>query len=92
MLRAAGQLRLEQAQGAVAAQGRHRVVAGQAANADRLSFIVEAELSLTCQHNMFEGLAVHRMRGDDASAEPAHRDVPHEQGAIHVAVAEIEAR
>jgi hypothetical protein len=44
---------------AVGAQGGHRVVAGQAANADRLPFIVEAELSLTCQYNMFEGLAVH---------------------------------
>lgn len=87
----ASQLSINQAQRAVALNRGNRIVADETSDADSLTFVRKAELRLTSQCDMLEGLPVYRSGRADTALKANDFTVADQQRAIHVTMTEIES-
>jgi len=83
------ELRVDQTERAVSLNRGNRVLTDESSYADGLAFVGEATLRLPAQRDVFERLTVYRASRADAAPEADDLAVPHEQRAVHVAMAKI---
>jgi hypothetical protein len=88
---AAAESGFDQGKRAIGSEGGDGVVAEESADGDGLALVFEADLGLAAQGDVFEGLAVDRVAGDDAASEADDFAVSDEERSVHVAVGEVEA-